>query len=176
MKRVVLSITGTVFGLVALLSFKSHTPTLGNASALPGGTQSGPSSSTSTAPAGGQHTGSGGSRSSSAPKQPRSSAPAGSGAGPTQTKQYLGSAEQTQYGVVQVAVTVSGKKITNVRLAQLTAYDGTSQYINSQAAPILVQETMSAQSAQIDSVSGASYTSAGYIQSLQSALDKAGIR
>ncbi len=82
---------------------------------------------------------------------------------------------QTQYGVVQVQVVVSGTKISNVSFLQLTAYDGRSQQINSEAAPILLQETLSAQSANIDTVSGASYTTAGYVQSLQSALDKAGI-
>jgi len=76
---------------------------------------------------------------------------------------------------VQVQITVSGKKVSDVSLLQLTAFDGRSQEINSQAAPILVQETLTAQSANIDTVSGASYTTAGYIQSLQSALDKAGI-
>jgi uncharacterized protein with FMN-binding domain len=63
-----------------------------------------------------------------------------------------------------------------VSFLQLSAYDGTSQYINSQAAPILVQETVAAQSAQIGNVSGASYTSSGYVQSLQSALTRAGVR
>jgi len=63
-----------------------------------------------------------------------------------------------------------------VTFAQLTAYDGRSQQINSEAAPILLQETLKAQSAQIDTVSGASYTSAGYVQSLQSALDQAGLK
>jgi uncharacterized protein with FMN-binding domain len=77
---------------------------------------------------------------------------------------------------VQVQVVVSGTKISNVSFLQLTAYDGRSEQINSQAAPILLQETLSAQSANIDTVSGASYTSEGYVQSLQSALDKAGIR
>lgn len=83
---------------------------------------------------------------------------------------------QTQYGIVQVKVTVAGGKITNVSFAQLTAFDPRSQQINSYAAPILLRETLSAQSAQVDSVSGASYTSAGYVQSLQSALDKAGVK
>jgi uncharacterized protein with FMN-binding domain len=77
---------------------------------------------------------------------------------------------------VQVKLTVSGTKITNVSFTQLTAYDGRSQEINSQAAPILLQETLTAQSAQIDTVSGASYTTDGYVQSLQSALDQAGIK
>lgn len=66
----------------------------------------------------------------------------------------------------------TGTKITNVSFVQLTAYDGTSQMINQQAAPILLQQTLQAQSAHIDGVSGATYTSMGYIASLQSALDK----
>ena len=68
---------------------------------------------------------------------------------------------------------MTGSHIDNVSFLQLTANDGTSQYINSQAAPILVQETIAKQSAQIDTVSGASYTSDGYVRSLQSALDRA---
>jgi len=71
---------------------------------------------------------------------------------------------------------VTGSKIADVSYVQLTAYDGRSQQINSYAAPILLQETLSTQSANIDTVSGATYTSEGYIQSLQSALDKAGIK
>lgn len=83
---------------------------------------------------------------------------------------------QTQYGIVQVKVTVTGKRIANVSFLQLTAYDGRSQQINNDAAPVLLQETLSAQNAHIDAVSGASYTSDGYTQSLQSALDQAGIQ
>ncbi len=71
---------------------------------------------------------------------------------------------------------MAGSKITNVSFVQLTAFDGRSQQINSDAAPILLQETLSAQSAKIDTVSGATYTSDGYEQSLQSALDQAGIQ
>lgn len=73
-------------------------------------------------------------------------------------------------------VVVSGSTIKNVSFLQLTAVDPRSQFINSQAGPILLQETLSAQSSQIDGVSGATYTSEGYVQSLQSALDQAGIR
>jgi uncharacterized protein with FMN-binding domain len=78
--------------------------------------------------------------------------------------------------VVQVQVVVSGSKIKNVSFLQLTAYDPRSHEINSAAGPILLQQTLAAQSSQIDGVSGATYTSEGYVQSLQSALDKAGIR
>lgn len=156
MKRVLLSICGTVLGLVALLSFKTH------GHAVAGGAL--PSAGLSTA-------------GSSAPAQPgqSTSAPPNPSSG-SSTKTVAGTAVQTQYGVVQVQAKVSGTKILNVSFLQLTAYDGRSQQINNDAAPILLQETLSAQSAHIDTVSGASYTSEGYVQSLQSALDQVGIR
>lgn len=165
MKRILLSVTGTVVGLVALLSFKSHGAGVGSAHALPAAAL--PDAAPST-------TNSRPSASSGAPPRhapPRRKTPAPSPAART----VVGQAVQTQYGVVQVKITLRGSKITNASLAQLTAYDSTSQYINSQAAPILLQQTMSAQSARIDGVSGASYTSQGYQQSLQSALDRAGV-
>jgi uncharacterized protein with FMN-binding domain len=77
---------------------------------------------------------------------------------------------------VQIQVVVSGSTIKNVSFLQLTADDPRSQEINDQAGPILLQETLSAQSSNIDTVSGATYTSEGYLQSLQSALDQAGIK
>jgi uncharacterized protein with FMN-binding domain len=80
--------------------------------------------------------------------------------------------ESNQYGQVQVQVTVSGKQITNVQFLQLSAYDYRSQMINSEAGPMLVSQTMQAQSAQISGVSGATFTSTSYVQSLQSALDQ----
>ena len=68
---------------------------------------------------------------------------------------------------------MTGTRITDVVALRLTDSSSRSVQISAQAAPILRQEALSAQSAHIDSVSGASYTSAGYIQSLQSALDVA---
>jgi uncharacterized protein with FMN-binding domain len=162
MKRVLLSIIGTAVGLVALLSFKTHGHPVSGAlpsAALPG-------SSTSSTPV---------TQSTSAPPDPTASG--GTSASDTSsTKTIAGMAIQTRYGIVQVQVTVQGTKITNASFLQLTAFDGRSQEINSQAAPILLQETLSAQSAHIDTVSGASYTSDGYVQSLQSALDQVGIQ
>jgi uncharacterized protein with FMN-binding domain len=87
-----------------------------------------------------------------------------------------GVAEQTQYGVFQVRVTVSAGRITDVTTVQATAPDIHSQEINAQAVPILRSQVMNAQSAQIDGVSGATYTSQGYDASLQSALDKLGYK
>jgi uncharacterized protein with FMN-binding domain len=72
-----------------------------------------------------------------------------------------------------VAITLSGNKITKVTVLQHTDDGLNSQQIDGNALPKLTAETLAAQSAKIDAVSGASYTSAGYIKSLQSALDKA---
>lgn len=86
---------------------------------------------------------------------------------------YTGTAVNTRYGAVQVAVTVSGGVITDVQVPQYPVRDRKDQQINSVAVPELVQETLSAQSADIQMISGATYTSEGYVQSLQSALDQA---
>jgi uncharacterized protein with FMN-binding domain len=176
MKRVIASVAGTVLGVVALLSFKTHgqvnSATALPSAALPGASSVGQASTPSTAGAGATSAGTGAPPDPSAATSTSTPQPTASHAA---SVSYLGAAEQTRYGIVQVRITVSGKKITNVSFAQLTAFDGRSQQINSQAGPVLLQETLAAQSAHIDSVSGASYTSAGYQQSLQSALDKAGI-
>ncbi|WP_439690843.1 FMN-binding protein [Curtobacterium sp. SP.BCp] len=88
---------------------------------------------------------------------------------------FTGHAAQTQYGPVQVEITVAGGKITDVTALELTDRDGRSAQISQQAAPILRQEALQAQSAQIQAVSGATYTSEGYVTSLQSAIDQAGL-
>ena len=86
-----------------------------------------------------------------------------------------GDVVQTAYGPIQVDITVKDGKITAVNVPVYP--DGTMRdaQINQFALPELNQETISADSASIDAVSGASYTSQGYISSLQSAVDKAGI-
>jgi uncharacterized protein with FMN-binding domain len=170
-KRVILSVTVTVLGVVALLSFKTHGQVATAAGGLP--------SAALAATAAGAPTPSPSSSTAGAPPDPAK--PSGSAAVPAKTSSptstsYTGTAEHTRYGIVQVKVTVSGRKITDVGFTQLTAFDGRSQQINSGAAPTLLQETLKAQGADINSVSGASYTSQGYVQSLQSALDQAGIR
>lgn len=88
---------------------------------------------------------------------------------------FDGTTAETQYGPVQVEVVVANGKITDVKALQLTDRGGRSVQISNQAAPILRTEALSAQSAHISSVSGATYTSEGYTTSLQSALDKAGL-
>lgn len=164
MRRVVLSILGTIAGLGALLSFKTHT---GVAHPLAGsGVLRAPIATAPASPGPASSAPAGSGSASSAPASSPSSKPA--------SKTVAGQAIQTQYGIVQVQVVLAGHSIQNVSFLQLTADDPRSQDINSQAAPILVQQTMQAQSANIDGVSGATYTSMGYQQSLQSALDQAG--
>lgn len=90
------------------------------------------------------------------------------------TKTVDGAVVDTMYGPVEVEITVSNGKITAVTAIELPS-GGRSSAISSYAAPLLSSEALSAQSATIDVVSGATYTSEGYAQSLQSALDKAGI-
>jgi uncharacterized protein with FMN-binding domain len=162
MKRVIFSVTGTILGLIALLSFKSHTHATVGASLPSLGTSTSSASPTASV--------------ASAPPNKNTAPSATSSSAAATSKTYDGSAAQTRYGTVQVAVTATGTKITNVSFLQLTGNDGRSNDINSQAAPILLQETLTAQSSNIDTVSGATYTSEGYLQSLQSALDQAGIK
>jgi uncharacterized protein with FMN-binding domain len=80
-----------------------------------------------------------------------------------------------QYGDLQVKVTMSGTRITDVSVVQINESDPRSASIDQSAVPQLRQEAISAQSAHIDAISGASYTSQAYEQSLQSALDKLGV-
>ncbi|MFD7135112.1 FMN-binding protein [Streptomyces sp. NPDC059894] len=86
---------------------------------------------------------------------------------------FTGDAAQTQYGAVQVRITVAGGKITEAEAVQAPK-GGRSDQITATAVPELNQAAVAAGSADIDAVSGATYTSAGYQQSLQSALDRAG--
>ena len=87
---------------------------------------------------------------------------------------YAGAAVSTRWGDVQVAVTISGGAITDVTALQLTDADGRSVQISNRAAPVLREEVLQAQSASVSMVSGATYTSGAYLESLQAALDQAG--
>jgi uncharacterized protein with FMN-binding domain len=86
---------------------------------------------------------------------------------------YSGSSVPTRYGDVQVEITVAGGKISDVKPLQLTNAEQRSVDISNQAAPILRSEVLAAQSANVATVSGATYTTQGYLGSLQSAIDKA---
>jgi uncharacterized protein with FMN-binding domain len=84
-----------------------------------------------------------------------------------------GSVVDTVWGPVQVQVHISGRKITDVTTLIYPTGTGRDQEINSYALPILRREVLAAQSARVSGVSGATYTSGGYLQSLQAALDAA---
>ena len=90
----------------------------------------------------------------------------------TYSGQLTGNAVQIPFGVVQVQVTIQNGTITDVQALQLPNDRGHSAEVSSYAGPQLRSEALAAQSAQIDTISGATYTSEGYIQSLQSALDQ----
>ena len=159
MRRVVLALGGTIAGLVMLLSFRTHMGSTAVAGVSgPGGT-AGSGGSTSS----GSSAASGAAAAAAAPVS------AGSGTGTVLT----GSVIMTGYGPTQVQVTLNTGKIVKVTVLQHTNDGVNSQMIDGRALPLLNQETLTAQSAKINAVSGASYTSAGYIKSLQSALDKA---
>lgn len=91
------------------------------------------------------------------------------------TRTVVGAVEDTRYGPVQVEIVVTGGKITDVVTLQVPSQDRHDLEINAQAVPILRQEVLAAQSAKIDAVSGASFTSSGYAWSVQAAIDKAGL-
>lgn len=88
---------------------------------------------------------------------------------------YTGNDVNTRFGSVQVEIAVSGGQITEVTALQLTDHDRRSVQISDYAAPILRSEVLKAQSANVGNVSGATYTSDAYLQSLQSAIDQAGL-
>jgi uncharacterized protein with FMN-binding domain len=149
MRRAVLALGGTVAGLILLLSFRSHTAPTASAGLAPS------TATTPAAPATKARTGTGGAAATSG------------------TRVVTGDVVNSAYGPSQVAVTLTAGKITKVTILRHTDDGAESKEIDGPALPKLVTETLAAQSAMIDAVSGASYTSAGYIKSLQSALDKA---
>lgn len=164
LRRVMLASAATVSGIVMLLALKPHTsPTV-----VTGSVAQAPSSSASAAPEASSGTGKSGSSSSSGKSGK-------SGSSSTGTKTVTGDTVQTRWGPVQVRVTIKSGKITDVTAVQYPSDNPRDQQINSYALPQLRSEALAAQSAKIDTVSGATYTSGGYQQSLQSALDSAGL-
>jgi len=99
-----------------------------------------------------------------------------SSSAPASTKTVTGEAVSTRYGPVQLKVTISAGKITDVQAVQLPSSDPKSNEISSFAVPQLRQSALTKQSANVDAVSGATYTSGGYRTALQSALDEAQFR
>jgi uncharacterized protein with FMN-binding domain len=113
----------------------------------------------------------GGTSGSTTPSSPSSES---SGNRSTKITTYTGSVAQTRWGPVQVKISVQGGKLTKVTILQRPSGNSRDAEINDYALPILINETVTAQSANIDMVSGATVTSGGYLTSLQAALDEAG--
>jgi uncharacterized protein with FMN-binding domain len=153
MIRAVVVGAGTVVGVATVLALNPHGSTV--AAALPAtGSGSGSGSSTGS----GSASGSG----------------SGSGSGSTGTRTATGDAVDVGYGLVQVKVTLDGGTISAIDAVQLPQNDGHSARISQQSWPMLVSQAIAAQSAHIAGVSGASYTSYGFVQSLTSALTSLG--
>lgn len=106
----------------------------------------------------------------SATSRPAASRPASG----TTAERYTGDAVDTRYGAAQVRVTIAAGRITNVEALRLQAGERKSLEISSAAEPQLRASALAKQSAAVDAVSGATFTSTSYEASLQSALDKAG--
>lgn len=163
----------TVAGLVGVLSF--HTKSLSASVAsptttTPPGSTSHPTTPSTTAPAGGPpSTGSG--SSASGGTSPTTTGPPTTTA-PSATATATGTVEQYGYGELDVKVTVSGGKIRDVTVPKLLAAEQYSQQLAQAAIPMLRSEVLRAQSANINGVSGATYTSEAYALSLQAALKK----
>jgi len=176
MKRAHMVIAGTVVGLAGLLSFNSSAVqlSLGSLSAV-----TVPPRSTTTTTIATTTTSAPRTRGATTPTTPPTTtptAPPTTTTAPPATRSATGASSNYSYGILSVKVTVSGSKITNISIASIN--DGgnpRSQFIDQQSIPLLEQEALSAQSANIQGVSGASYTTAGFEQSLQSALTKLGV-
>jgi len=177
MRRAILVIGATVVGLVAVLSFHT-TPAKLTLGSLSAGTT--PRSTTTTTPAGASPptTGPPPPTPTTAPvaQSPGTTSPPTTTA-PATTRSATGPSVNYNFGLISVTATVSGSKLTNVSIASLD--DGgspRSQSIDQQSIPILEQQALQAQNANIQGVSGASYTSAGFQQSLQAALSQLGFK
>ena len=170
MKRITLWFLSTVSAVVLLFGY--HTST-----SLRLATASGPvgPAPTGTTTSGGAGSAGGGNGAASGPKARKKSAAGTAPKVATTPTTVAGGVAQTQWGPVQVQLTVSGGQVTGVDVLQRPSGNSTDDQINSYALPVLIRETLSAQSAQIDMDGGATVTSGGYLQSLQSALDQANL-
>jgi uncharacterized protein with FMN-binding domain len=171
MKRITLWFLSTVSAVVLLFGY--HTSTSSQL-AVGGTTYPSGSTTTATTPATAGGGGSGDDPSGSASGGGKSAAGTAPKASTTAST-VSGDVAQTEWGPVQVELTVAAGKVTDVSVVQYPSGNPKDEEINSYALPVLVQETLDAQSAQIDMVSGATVTSGGYTQSLQSALDRASL-
>jgi len=191
MRRITLWLMSTISALVLLFSYPTSTsakaktaveaeaPLTESASGSSDATSSDSTAGSSSADNSTNGTASQGDSPSSEASTPSSSSSSssasssGSGSSSNAAKTYTGDEVMTRWGLVQVQITVANGKITKSGVTQIPWDNPRDQQINSYAVPVLNDEVITAQSASIDMVSGATVTSNGYIQSLQSAIDQA---
>ncbi len=161
MRRIAMAFMTTVSSVVLLFSY--HTSRNEAAVAAPDPASPG-SAATGSAATGSATTGSATTGSAT-----------GGGTSAQSSKTYTGDAVDTRWGPVQVEIAVSNGQIVSADVVQVPWENDHDIQINTYAVPILNSEVVAAQSANIDSVSGATVTSGGYQQSVQSAIDQAGL-
>ncbi len=168
MKRApLLVLAGTVAGFAGVLTFHTR-PVSVTTPAGTGGTGGAASPAATSA--------------RSAPVATRTAPAGGTGAsasprtGPNAIRSAQGTSVNFSYGVLNVQVTVNGTHITNVSVPNLQTAEPTSQQISEQAIPMLRAEVLQAQSASVNGISGATFTSQAYVQSLQAALNKLNVK
>ena len=157
MRRSPIVIGATIAGTAGVLAFHPHSAAVPSAAAT--------NKTATTAAA-----------ASTATKTTSSSSSSSSSTAKAVSGTATGNAIATQYGNAQVRVTVTNGKVVKIEALQLQGNDPRSLQISSSAEPILQQEALAKQTADVDAVSGATFTSASYTQSLQSALDKLGFK
>jgi len=157
MRRALFAALGLVVGITLLLSLKSAPGAVRPPERVSADQPAAPPGASGPPPTGGPEP---------APSPAPSSAPAG--------WTYTGDSAYTEFGYVTVQITVSDGRITNVIAVEMPADEARSVALSDRVAPILRERALAAQSASFDTVSGATWTSEAYQQSLQSALVKAG--
>ena len=166
--RAAVTLAATAIGVVLLFSFRTP-PAAPIATLAPSSTSSSssvpsPTATPSAAPPSGGASPAPTATATPTPKPTTSGLKSGS---------FTGQTSANPYGNVQVQVVISGGKITDIKTIQYPNGHQQSVFINSQAIPLLREEVLQAQSAQINIIGGATFTSQGYAQSVQSALDAA---
>ncbi|MFE4371994.1 FMN-binding protein [Streptomyces sp. NPDC056835] len=156
LRRIMIGVAATASGIVLLLALKQPGGSPVTGAAVGAGTGAAGAGTGVSAPAG-------------------TGGPGGGDSIAEGSRTVVGDAVDTQYGPVQVRITVDGGRITKSEAVQAPGADARSRSVTADAVPRLDQAAVTAQNARIDAVSGASYTSQGYRDSLQSALDKAGV-
>jgi uncharacterized protein with FMN-binding domain len=173
-RRGAIALVTTAMALVLLFNFKTPDQVpVTNGIASTGGSLSGSNGTTGSASSGAPSSGTSGSSSGSTAQASPSAGTTGS-TGTTGTETLTGAVYGSRYGNTQVQVTITNGQITSVTALQLPT-GGRSGQISQYVEPILSSEALTAQNANIDIVSGATYTSEAYAQSLQSALDQAAV-